>query len=232
MLFRSSSSGSSSGGGFGGTLADIVGGGAGLAASNSNISSFNSMINDMLTRGDPYSGQRADAINRLRTLESNPGSVTSNPLFSAMNDKSQTDVQRIMAARGLGVSGNEMGALQENYLANMNKFYGDEWNRTAREAGVFVDPSYMAGQGMRAGGDLFQARDNRNTGVSSLISGILGGNRSGSNLSGSDIQSIYQFLFGGNGNSNSIDVPDNLPDPTTGGQDYPDLMGTPDIIGY
>lgn len=192
-----SGGGNGSGGGLGSTLADLIQGGVSNYQANRNIGSFNTMINEMLTRGDPYASQRAGAIARLAALEQNPGSITSNPLFQSMNDKSQADLQRIFAARGLNISGNEMGGLQENFLANMNKFYGDEWNRIAREAGVFIDPSSIAASGMRAAGDMFGARTNRDAGMQTLLSMLMGGGQGGG-LNLSNITSFLSNLFGGN----------------------------------
>jgi len=197
MLTGGGGGGSGSGGG---SLAgQLIQGGLANYQANRNIGSYNTMINEMLTRGDPYAGERANAIQRLRALESNPGSITSNPLFQSMNDKSQADLQRIFAARGLSISGNEMGGLQENFLANMNKFYGDEWNRIAREAGVFFDPTNIAAAGMRSAGDMFGARTNRDAGTQTLISMLRGGQGGGTNI----VDTLTR-IFGGSNNSGGM----------------------------
>lgn len=200
MLTGGQGGGSGSGGGsLGGTPGQLIQGGLANYQANRNIGSYNTMINEMLTRGDPYAGERANAIQRLRALESNPGSITSNPLFQSMNDKSQADLQRIFAARGLSISGNEMGGLQENFLANMNKFYGDEWNRIAREAGVFFDPTNIAAAGMRSAGDMFGARTNRDAGTQTLISMLRGGQGGGTNI----VDTLTR-IFGGSNNSGGM----------------------------
>lgn len=198
-----SGGGNNSGGGLGGTLAQLIQGGLGNYQANHNIGNFNTMINEMLTRGDPYAGERASAIQRLRALEANPGSITSNPLFQNMNDKSQADLQRIFAARGLNISGNEMGGLQENFLANMNKFYGEEWNRIAREAGVFFDPGQIAAAGMQGAGRMFGARQNRDMVSNAVLQRILGSGGGGLNIS--NIIDFVNNLFGGSDGGDNTD---------------------------
>lgn len=191
------SSGSAGGGGVGSSLGEILSTVGSNVAANRNINQFENFIRQMIERGDPYGPERAAAIARLRQLEANPGSVTDNPLFRDMNTKSQDDLARRLAARGYTNSGNESGALQENFLANMNKFYGDEWNRIAREAGVFIDPSTAISGGMRAAGEVYGARTNRDAGLAAALNRMRGGSGTAN-----DIQQIWNWienLFNGGG---------------------------------
>ena len=211
------SSGSAGGGGVGGSLGEILGTVGSNVAANRNINQFENFIRQMIERGDPYGPERAAAISRLRQLEANPGSVTDNPLFRDMNTKSQDDLARRLAARGYTNSGNESGALQENFLANMNKFYGDEWNRIAREAGVFIDPSTAISGGMRAAGEVYGARTNRDAGLAAALNRL----RSGGG-GASDIEQIWNWISnlfsGGYDPGNEDGWPEDIP---PGGFSYP-----------
>lgn len=195
---------SSGGSSFLNTLAQGIGGYNNAQQDKGTLNDFKQAIKDMIIQGDPYAPKRAEAIRRLGELEANPGSVTANPLFKSMSDKSQEDLSRIYASRGMNVSGNEMGGLQENFLANMNKFYGEEWNRIAKEAGVFVDPSTMASAGIRAAGDVAKGEGNRSAANNALIQRLLGGGGSGGGNDGG-IWSILGKLFS---DDNSWDWPD------------------------
>lgn len=154
--------------GGGNVIDNLITGGINAYNDNRNIQNYEQQVREMIERGDPYGPYRAQGIAGLHNLVANPGSITANPLFSAMNNKSQADLSRVYGARGLGVSGNEMAGLQENFLANMNKFYGDEFNRYARMAGVDFNPASMAAAGMRSAADMFGARNNRNAANSAL----------------------------------------------------------------
>lgn len=199
--------GSSSSGSRGGlNLGDLIAGGVTQDRNRRNIGDYRDLLNTLIERGDPYGPERAAAIRRLRDLEANPGSVTSNPLFSSMNDKSQENLSRLFAARGMSVSGNEQGALQENFLANMNQFYKDEWERTAREAGVYIDPGTSVRAGLEGAGSVLRANNNNDAATAALISSLFGGRGNGSG--GSIWNTLLDWL--GGDNDSTWDWPDGL----------------------
>lgn len=192
-----------SGGGINlGNLGNLISGIGGNASTNHNLGLFQTLVNQMLQMGAPYANERAGAIARLRNLEQNPGQIESNPLFSAMNDKSQKDLARRYSSRGLNTSGAEMAGLQDNFLANFDNFYGKEWERLAREAGVYFDPTGMASAGMRAGSEMYGARQTRDN----ALGQILGLGNSGNNSGAGDlISQIIGSIFGNNNSDGNDD---------------------------
>lgn len=172
-LLNGGGGGSTNGGGS--TLGNILTGALGTGATNHNLGNYEDRVDALINRSDPYGPYRQKGIEGLHKLVDNPGALASNPLFSAMQDKSDMNLQRVMAARGYLGSGNEMGALHENFSANLNKFYGEEFNRYARMAGIDMKPSTEAG--IVSAGVGAATRQSRNAGIASFVNsnGGLGG---------------------------------------------------------
>ena len=172
-LLNGGGGGSTNGGGS--TLGNILTGALGTGATNHNLGKYEDRVDALINRSDPYGPYRQKGIEGLHKLVDNPGALASTPLFSAMQDKSDMNLQRVMAARGYLGSGNEMGALHENFSANLNKFYGEEFNRYARMAGIDMKPSTEAG--IVSAGVAAATRQSRNAGIAAFVNsnGGLGG---------------------------------------------------------
>jgi hypothetical protein len=80
----------------------------------------------MYQQQDPFSagGNRAQYVGKMNDLATGgPSSITNDPTYQAMNEKSMTDMNRSMEASGQGGSGQAALALQQNSQGNMMNYW-------------------------------------------------------------------------------------------------------------
>jgi len=88
------------------------------------------------------SGGGSQAAAQLQQLMSGgPQSILQDKAFQGMNDASLKGVQRQMAAKGQGLSGNELIALQEQGNTNAMSFYNNQVQQLSSLAGVGFNPA-------------------------------------------------------------------------------------------
>jgi hypothetical protein len=101
----------------------------------------------------------------------------------------------------------------------MNKFYGDEWKRTAQEAGVFIDPGTSVRAGLEGAGRVLGAENNNDAATMALINRLLSGGGGGDTGEGSFWQELYNWW---SGTSNDTTYDEDLSNV------YPDNFGNDD----
>lgn len=112
---------------------------------------FKTSLNDLMSRADPFAGQRADYQTKLADLMKNPAqAVASNPFFAASAEAGQEAAKRRLAQMGIGTSGNAALELQKAAQSNMSGDYFRMADLLGGFAGAGSDPSAAASAGIGA----------------------------------------------------------------------------------
>lgn len=198
--------------------------GAGLYLGNQqqqqNINQYQQMSTGIADKGDIGSGIRPDLMNELALSFSDPSKLLQDPAYANMRQQNLDNLSRTYAARGLNLSGNEMGGL-EKYGENLDYNQIQNTRSQLMQAANLGDPSGMAKAQLLTLPYLFDMKNNSdastNAGIMGLIGQLFGGKGNNSGNLGS---LISQWLNGGNngnsGNSgNTGDNGDNTDDPGT-----------------
>lgn len=205
--------GDDSGFDLGRTITDALG----VYQGNRNLRDYDERVNRLMEMGDPMRADRERYLQQLRLFHLDPSSALQSPEYQGFREQRLGNVSRGMNARGLALSGNEMGELNRQGTLMDYEQIEKERESLRRTAGMF-DPSRMAGEAMRGLPFLFQMRANRDaragTGVSRLLDQVFGG-RSGADwvrglLSGdvewTDIDPALQAELQGAADRNGVDV--------------------------
>lgn len=180
-----------------GQSGNILGAGMDGYNNNNTIQEYERLINQFMDRGDYNQQYRPDQLAHYNDLIMNPDSALQSPGYQALRQRRQDNISRNFAGRGMSLSGNEMGELNQQGIEQDYQHINEERNQ-ARQAAGLGSPDAMARAGMVSLPSLFQAITNRNgtnqSNIENLLRGIgLGrsGNGSGGNAGG----------LGGGGNS-------------------------------
>ena len=240
-----------------GDLGNLLTTGGRTLADNRTINNATGAINHATDLGIPFSLQdRQAASDRLRGLTNGSINASSDPAFQAALGLKNDNLTRTMAAHGMNLSGNEIGALSQQDLAAFNDWRQKEIANSMQTSGANFDPSSTANTNMRMQQLLAEMQTRRNattaaglssTGANSpignIIRSILGPNASSSNIAG-----LLSRLTGRNSNGdfggpnpdevgnggvmtgpNGEIIPSINPDPTN--SDIPDMPDIPDTSG-
>ncbi len=195
--------GGSSGGGM--DLMSLLGLGAGAYQDNRNIQQYESQINNLLDRGDPFRNERANYITRLNELYADPSSIEKTPGYQFAKEQGLDAIQRKMAARGMSLSGNELGEMDKFSTGLAAQTLDKERAALMQMAGANFNPADMAGRGIQAYGNIAQMQANRNAGV---MNGLFGNSQNGNSPAG-NLLSLFKQLFpnsGGGSSGNEEDI--------------------------
>jgi hypothetical protein len=117
---------------------------------------------------DPAQGYRAGWAGQLNTLLTNPGSISTSPLLTGMQDYSNQQVQRGMAATGQTQSGAEQTALQSQASSNYMSYYNNMVQNLSQLTGTPAGGATGYLQGSQ------QATNQQNQGMSNIMGGLGG----------------------------------------------------------
>lgn len=183
-------------------LGSILTGAGGMAASNKINQGYRDDINHMIDigTGGVTNDDRSGARNLVKGVYD--GSISGDAIFDkvpglrALSDRGAADIGRQMAAHG--DSDPQSSARMREFTQFNNdltsKAWDSEMNRAMKVGGYDINPSAMAGQGMRAIGDIYGNQRQDLSGLAALLSkgagpgGLAGG-----------IGSVLRSVFGGNG---------------------------------
>lgn len=197
--------GGSSGGGM--DLMSLLGLGAGAYQDNRNIQQYESQINNLLDRGDPFRNERANYITRLNQLYADPSSIENTPGYKFAKEQGLDAIQRKMAARGMSLSGNELGEMDKFSTGLAAQTLDKERAALMQMAGANFNPAEMAGRGIQAYGNIAQMQANRDAGV---MNGLFGNGQNGQSGAG-NLLSLIKQLFPHSGSSSGVELsPDDL----------------------
>lgn len=158
---------------------------------NRNIQSYESQINNLLDRGDPFREQRKGYIDRLNALYNDPRAVENTPGYQFAKQQGLDAIASKRAARGSALSGNELAEMTKYASGLAEQTFNKERDVLMQMAGANFNPAAMAGAGIGAYGNIAQMQANRNAGV---MNGLFGNN--GSRTSGaSALYKIFKNLW-------------------------------------
>jgi hypothetical protein len=93
----------------------------------------------MYQQQDPFSagGNRAQYVPQLNNLMAGGyQGISNDPMFQWQQQQGQQQVQRGLAAHGMGASGAEQVALQQQGFGNASSFFNDQFNRLSGLSGA------------------------------------------------------------------------------------------------
>jgi hypothetical protein len=218
----------------------LLGGAAGLNANNSNqrdVHDYQTLLNQMIDRGDYNSQYRPGYLSRLDMLMNHPEESLNDPTYQALRQRNEDNLSRSMNARGLGLSGNELGALDKYGREQDYSHINDERNAFMKAADL-GKPGDMMSNAMRNLPFLFQMRANSNAAQSALIQQLIG-SLAGRKGDKNPLADLLRGLFGGhsdgtgdgsdttddNNDDSTDDNGDDTGDPADDGGDIGDLFG-------
>lgn len=140
---------------------------------NRNVQDYNRGINDYYNRGDYNSAYRPGQLGQLNNLLFNPDDALKSPGYQAVRDRAMTDLTRRENARGMGMSGNEMGDLTKLGSELDYKQINSERDQF-RLAANQGDPASLARAGMMSQAFGAQLRGQRNFDNSNAFQRFLG----------------------------------------------------------
>lgn len=209
-IFGGGGSGSRPGGSTGGgmDLMSLLGLGAGAYQDNRNIQQYESQINNLLDRGDPFRNERANYITRLNQLYADPSSIENTPGYKFAKEQGLDAIQRKMAARGMSLSGNELGEMDKFSSGLAAQTLDKERAALMQMAGANFNPADMAGKGIGAYTTIAQMQANHNAG---LMNGLFGNGQNGQSGAGNLLSLIKQLFPSSGGGSSGVELsPDDL----------------------
>lgn len=163
--------------------------GLGLWNDNRNINATQDDTNQYMDRGIPYSqANRNAASDRLNGLTSGSINASSDPAFLANLGLRDANLSRQLNARGMSLSGNEIGALSQQDLAAYSDWRQRELEREMTRSGASFNPAPMAAAGLTMAQVLASMRNNRN----GALGNSLGNNTKPNTDGGLDIASILR----------------------------------------
>lgn len=190
------------------------------------IDSYRNRVDDYVNRGDFNSQNRPGMLARYNDFLTHPEHALNDPGFVAMKDRNLGNLSRQYNARGLAISGNEMGGLQERGDELNYKHYNEQMAELRAGIGL-GDPSGMARAGINSLGPEYQMRANHNATTGGLVNRFV-------NALGGTIGSFVQNLLRQNPNMTDTEIRAAIDRQIGPGaaeypdweQDFPDLMNT------
>lgn len=193
-----------------GTLGNLLTTGATGYANNQNNQNYRGDISNMMSigTGGVQNSDRAGARDLVRGIYD--GSISGDQIFNRVpglrdiSDRGAADIGRQMAAHG-DADPQSSARMREFVKFNndlTSKAYGSEMDRAMKVGGYNIDPSAMAGQGMRAIGDIY---GNNRQDLSALGS-LLSSGRAGGTSAGGTAGSLLRSIFGGSSGSGSNSI--------------------------
>jgi hypothetical protein len=172
---------------------------------NKNIQTFKDMSNDLFNKGDYNQAYRPGYLDKLNKAFNDPDSLLQDEGYKNMRADAMSNLSRQEAARGMSLSGNEMGDLTR-LQSNMDYNQINNTRQQLMGAANLGDPSGMAKSQMLTLPFLFNAMNNRDASI-----GASAGRSAG------DAGSIInRWLNGGNSGGSRVPNVPNIPggDPT------------------
>lgn len=181
-------------------LGNAVQGGLSQYLSNQNNNGYRDDINNMINvgTGGVQTSDRAGARDLVRGVYD--GSISGDQIFNkvpglqALSDRGAADIGRQMSAHG-DADPQSSARMREFVKFNndlTSKAYASEMDRAMKVGGYDINPSAMAGQGLRALGDIHSAQTQQNAGLLALANRGTNGSSGNSNDS-----SLLQNIFKG-----------------------------------
>lgn len=184
-------------------LLGIVPGAAAAASNNDMIHQYQDMVNNISNKGDINSGGRPGEMDQLTKSFSDPDSLLQSQGYKDMRQHAMDNLSRTEAARGMSLSGNEMGDLTK-LQSNMDYNQISNTRKDLMNAANLGDPSGMAKAQLLTLPLLFQMKNNNNSSIGNLLGQLLGNK----GTPGGGLGNIIGNALGRNGGSNGgLNVP-------------------------
>jgi hypothetical protein len=188
------------------TILGLAGTGLGAAQENKNINTFKGMSNDLFNKGDYNQAYRPGYLDKLNKAFNDPDSLLQDQGYQNMRKDAMDNLSRQEAARGMSLSGNEMGDLTR-LQSNMDYAQINNTRQQLMGAANLGDPAGMAKAQMLTLPFLFNAMNNRDASVGAAAG------RAGGSIG----NQLIRWLTGNNGG---------------GGRNLPNLPGGGNNGGY
>jgi hypothetical protein len=183
-------------GGRGTNIFDLVSNGLGAYQSNRNIQSWKNNTTDLINRGDWNQRDRQAYMDRLRNFMMNPQAALEDPAYQQMRERAEMDLSRKMAARGLNLSGNELGDLTQLRTEMDYKQIQSERDQLMKAAGL-GDPRGMVESALRNLPALYNMKNSNDTATAANLRGWLTQNLPGLVSKGADyVDKFINYLRG------------------------------------
>lgn len=164
--------------GNGSSWQDWLQGGLNFANDSNDINQYKQMVNEYMNRGDYNAQYRPGQLNRLNQFLMDPESALQDPTYQKMRQGRLDNVSRTMAARGMSLSGNELGVINEEGIkSDYSKM--DQVENQLRSAAQLGNPDQMARAGILTLPMLFQMRANRAAAANGIYNRGQGPGRNG-----------------------------------------------------
>jgi hypothetical protein len=155
-----------------GSLFDLLGLGAGAYMNNRTIQSWRHNTDDLINRGDWNRDFRPGYLQQLSDFELHPERALDDPGFQAVRDRELENLSRRLNARGLALSGNEMGEL-EGLGHELDWKQIEARKKSLRDSANLGDPRGMIGQALANLPSLYTTQNRNNAGLMAGLSRYL-----------------------------------------------------------
>lgn len=139
-------------------------GAASLYLDNNVINNYKDQVGQYLNQGDYNSQYRPGQLSQLNDFLSHPSDALNDPGYKQMRQQGLDNVSRTMAARGMSLSGNEMGEL-EKYGENLDYTHLNDIENQLRQAADQGNPNQLYGSAINSAGFVAGMQSNRNNDI-------------------------------------------------------------------
>lgn len=180
---------------------------------NQNLGQWRNDVNNMISlgTGGVTNDDRAGARGLVRGIYD--GSISGDQIFSrvpglaAMRDRGEQDIMRRNSR--FGEFGGDPHSTKDFIDYNndlVSKAWNSEMDRAMKVGGYNIDPSAMAGQGLRALGEIYGAKSGLDASTWAALNRLMGGQGQFSQGNGSDPWGqLMRSIFGNNSGGDGVD---------------------------
>lgn len=153
-------------------LTNLLGTGVSNYMDNRNIRQFEGRQDELLNRADYNRQYREGFLQRHANFLNDPNAMFNDPNYQAFEEDELGDLSRRFNARGMALSGNEMGGLMDHQRTLRTQYRNNELNNLRQGIGL-GNPERTYGDAMRYLPFLYQARGARNFDTTRNIQDLL-----------------------------------------------------------